>query len=77
MAKAAGIPGADTPCPHLSIESASKKPVAGSQFVLVNLVLSRLDVDNYKLAFIRGSNMRAYVPIVNLITAASELLFAV
>ena len=75
--KTASKPGANTPCPHLGIQSAGKKPVAGSQFVLVNLVFSRLDVDNHKLAFISGSNMRAYLSVVNLISAASELLFAV
>ena len=73
----AGIPGADTPCPHLRIAPAGKKPVGCSQFVLVNLVFSRLDIDNHKLAFISRPNARAYLSVVNLIAATSELLLAV
>ena len=58
-------------------KAASKKPVRGSQFILINFVFSRLNVDNHKLTFVSRSNMRAYISIINLIIAASELFLAV
>ena len=73
----ADMPGPDASCPHLCIETARKKPIGRSQFVSIDLVSARLDVDDHELAFIIGSNTMIYVPVVNRVASASELLFAV
>jgi hypothetical protein len=61
----------------LCIKSAGKKPVGCSQFILINLICSRLNVDDHEFTFVVRSNMRAYISVVNLIATASKLLFAV
>ena len=76
-AKSAGIPGADTPRPNLCIEPVDEKAVRGCQFVVIDLISSRLNVDNDEFTFVVRSNMGAYVSVVNLIATASKLLFAV
>ena len=54
-----------------------KKPVGCNQFVLINLISSRLNVDDDEFTFVFRANARAYLLVVNFIAEANKLLFAV
>lgn len=61
----------------MRIRVAQHKAVMGDKLITIHLILTGLNVDDYKFAIVLVSNVRFDIPIVNLITAPGKLLFAV
>ena len=47
------------------------------KLITIYLIVAGLNVDDYELALVSGSNMRLDIAIVNLIAAPRKLFFAV
>ncbi len=71
------IPRAHTPQPHLRIRLASEQAIRGRDFIRVDFIRARFDVDDDELALVLFGHERRYVALVDLIAPSRELLFAI
>lgn len=61
----------------MRVRAAQLKAVMGDNLITIHLIVTGLNVDDYKLAIVPVSNVGFDIAIVNLIAAPCKLLFAV
>lgn len=76
-AEATSVSSANFREPNLRIRVAQHKAVMGDKLITIHLIVTSLNVNDYKFAIVPGSNVRFDIAIVNLIAAPRKLFFGV
>jgi hypothetical protein len=76
-AKSAHVPGTNPPQPNLRIRNAGQQAIRRNEFVRIDLVGTRLDIDGHEFAFVHASDKRPNIAFVDLISTLGEFFFTV
>jgi len=75
--QATGMAGAHLNKPHLRVRPPSQESVGSGQFVMVDLVITRLDVDDDVFPLVLCAQRRTNLTLVDAVASLGELLLGV